>query len=30
MIEMHSKYDIMHIDVMFYALNYINNQVLSC
>ena len=30
MIEMHSKYDNMHINVMFYALNCINNHVLSC
>ena len=30
MIEMHSKYDNMHIKVMFYALNCINNHVLSC
>ena len=30
MIEMHSKYDNMHINVMFYALICINNHVLSC
>ena len=30
MIEMHSKYDNMHINVMFYALNCINNHFLSC
>ena len=30
MIEMHSKYDNMHINVMFYALNCMNNHVLSC
>ena len=30
MIEMHSKYDKMHINGMFYALFCINNHVLSC
>ena len=30
MIEMHSKYDNMHINGMFYALYCINNHVLSC
>ena len=30
MIEIHSKYDNVHINVMFYALNCINNHVLSC
>ena len=30
MIEMHSKYDNMHINVMFYAINCMNNHVLSC
>ena len=30
MIEMHSKYDNMHINGMFYALFCINNHVLSC
>ena len=30
MIKMHSKYDNMHINVMFYALNCMNNHVLSC
>ena len=30
MIEIHSKYDNMHINVMFYALICINNHVLSC
>ena len=30
MIEMHSNYDNMHINVMFYALNCMNNHVLSC
>ena len=30
MIEMHSKYDSMHTNVMFYDLFFINNHVLSC
>ena len=30
MIEMHSKYDNMHTNGMFYALICINNHVLSC
>ena len=30
MIEMHSKYDNMHTNGMFYALFCINNHVLSC
>ena len=30
MIEMHSKYDNMHTNGMFYVLICINNHVLSC
>ena len=30
MIDMHSKYDNMHKNRMFYALIYINNHVIAC
>ena len=30
MIGMHSKYDYMHKNVIFYALIYINNHIIAC
>ena len=30
MIDMHSKYDNMHNNGMFYALIYINNYIIAC